>query len=151
MDLSSINSDDVKDILKGLMMGEFDGKVFSSFMKEANTTLQTVTVGIREFLAQTGKSSSKYTDTLTLSKMVEDLMKKVDKAQSKEEEERLWERIEGILDRMQRESRRRQNSIKDFRACSYDSYCSFISSRVSSCNKKSKSAEGSNKRVHKRS
>lgn len=102
IDLSSINSDDVKVILKELLKGEFDKEVFSSFMKEANITLQTVTVGIKKFLNQTGYSSKKYTDTL--SKMVEDLTEKVDKAQSIEEEERLWKRIEGILDRMQKEA-----------------------------------------------
>jgi len=110
INLSSIDSDDVKDILKELMKGEFDIEVFSSFMKEANITIQTVTVGIKELLNQTGYSSKKYTDTL--SKMVEDLTEKVDKAQSIEEEERLWKRIEGILDRMQKEAEEGRSLLK---------------------------------------
>lgn len=112
IDLSSINSDGVKVILKELLNGEFDKEAFSSFMKEANITLQTVTVGIGEFLKQTGHSSKEYTDTL--SKIVEELMVKVDRAQSIEEEERLWNRIEGVLDRMKKEAdegRRNFNTI----------------------------------------
>lgn len=92
------------------MQGEFDKEAFSAFMQEANITLQTVTIGIKEFINQTGYASNKYSDTL--SKMVEDLIEKVNKAKSIEEEERLWKRIEGILDRMQKEAEEGRSLFK---------------------------------------
>jgi len=110
IDLSSIDSDDVEVLLKELMKGEFDKEVFSSFMKEANITLQTVTNGIKEFINQTGYASNKYSDTL--SKMVEDLMERVKQAKSIEEEERLWKRIDVVLDRLQKEAEEGRSLFK---------------------------------------
>jgi hypothetical protein len=64
IDLKNLNSEDVKTLLEQYIKGEFGKEIFSTYLKEANASLQTLITGLNSFIDKTSYSSKKYTDTL---------------------------------------------------------------------------------------
>lgn len=104
IDSTNINNEDVSNIVDSYIKEDIETEELTKYMKEANVGYQTFIDGIDSFFEKGIYSSNVYTNVLQ--SLLDDLRVQSKEATTLEEEERVWIKIEKILDRMKDEAER---------------------------------------------
>ncbi|MGI2329129.1 hypothetical protein [Planococcus sp. YIM B11945] len=107
IDTNNINNEDVSSLVEHYIKDDIGTEELISYMKGANVAFQTFVNGLDSFFEKGNYSSNKYTDVLQ--SLIDDLRVQSKEAITVEEEERIWIKIDKVLDRMKDEADRRTN------------------------------------------